>query len=89
MNVIGNAERDIYRSIIEDYKQELYRKSKCTNKEIILRDHFAGLAMQGKLSRTSCEITELAETAYAVADAMIKERNSHHKERRETFGEEV
>jgi hypothetical protein len=88
MNVIGNAERDIYRSIIEDYKQELYRKSKCTNKEIILRDHFAGLAMQ-TLPKNIPDMETLARMSYVMADAMIAESNKHHKEHHETFGEEV
>ena len=31
----------------------------------------------------------LAGWAYQKADAMINERNKHHKERHETFGEEL
>lgn len=56
-----------------------------------LRDHFAGLAMQGLAALrttmdTSYEID--ARHYYFLADAMISERNKY-KERHETFGEEV
>jgi hypothetical protein len=57
-----------------------------------LRDHFAALAMQGLLAanpETRCAYADCAKWAYAQADAMIAERNKHHKERLETFGEEV
>jgi hypothetical protein len=59
---------------------------------ITLRDHFAGLAMQGLLSADenfgwAADIC--ASVAYEQADAMIVERNKHHKEHHETFGEEV
>lgn len=63
---------------------------------ITLRDHFAGMAMQGLLSNQGLMTTYdgnycsiIARDAYEVADAMIAERNKHHKERHETFGEEV
>lgn len=42
-----------------------------------LRDHFAGQAMQGMLSRGDSHRfthTELAELAYALADAMLEAR---------------
>ena len=42
-----------------------------------LRDYFAAKAMQGLLSmdlKPDVENEELAEAAYAIADAMIKER---------------
>lgn len=43
---------------------------------ISLRDHFAGLAMQGLLSSTSERYDEVyaATQAYAMADAMLAER---------------
>ncbi len=53
-----------------------------------LRDHFAGLAMQ-TLPKNIPEMETLARMSYVMADAMIAERNKHHKERHETFGEEV
>jgi hypothetical protein len=53
-----------------------------------LRDHFAGLAMQ-TLPKNIPDMETLARMSYVMADAMIAERNKHHKERHETFGEEV
>ena len=38
-----------------------------------LRDHFAGLAMQGMVS-TSNNMNNIAKTAYMMADAMLAER---------------
>jgi hypothetical protein len=55
------------------------------NEQITLRDHFAGLFMNaflsGKLSRGNLDLADeevlvyIAESAYEMADAMIKERN--------------
>jgi len=42
-------------------------------KDMTMRDHFAGLAMQ-KIIGTA-DIDDCCETAYKWADAMIKERN--------------
>ena len=47
-------------------------------RDMTMRDHFAGLAMQGLL--TAEEVGEysnehVAEIAYVIADAMLKERN--------------
>ena len=41
-----------------------------------LRDHFAGLAMQGLLSDSKVQAipAEFAQMSYAVADAMLAER---------------
>ena len=50
-------------------------------RDMTMRDHFAGLAMQGFLSyaATSGKYAppddELAREAYKMADAMLKERN--------------
>lgn len=46
------------------------------NPGMTLRDHFAGLAMQGLLSDTNIKIRPLdfAIRAYAMADAMIEYR---------------
>jgi hypothetical protein len=48
-------------------------------KDMTLRDHFAGLAMQGLMSSgtlpNSVSDEELADFAYMAADAMLKERN--------------
>ena len=65
-----------------------------------LRDHFAGLAMKGLLANSNMGdaalhasatewVKDITETAYEFADCMIAERNKHHKEHYETFGEEV
>jgi len=44
-------------------------------KDITLRDHFAGLAMQGLTVHNIREsYTEMAEKSYTMADAMLKER---------------
>jgi len=49
---------------------------------ITLRDHFAGLAMQGTTHDYSC-FDRCAEDAYRQADAMIAERNKHLTARHE------
>ena len=41
-------------------------------KDMTMRDHFAGLAMQKMLG--SGDYQTIAECAYAMADAMLKER---------------
>lgn len=42
---------------------------------LTMLDHFAGLAMQGMLAASeNYQTSELAEYAYQVADAMLKER---------------
>jgi hypothetical protein len=53
---------------------------------ITLRDHFAGLAIQGLLTNDDANdwtVEETANVAYQQADAMIAERNKHIKERHE------
>lgn len=40
-----------------------------------LRDHFAGLAMQGFISRNELYREAIVETAYEYADAMLKQRS--------------
>lgn len=39
-----------------------------------LRDWFAGMAMQGLCANGNTKATEIAQAAYIVADAMLKER---------------
>lgn len=42
-------------------------------KDMTLRDHFAAVALQGLLaSEVNAPMTEFAETAYIVADLMLK-----------------
>jgi hypothetical protein len=46
-------------------------------KDKTLRDHFAGLAMQGMLVGTDCgpdDVAIFVSSAYIMADAMLKER---------------
>jgi hypothetical protein len=48
-------------------------------KDMTMRDHFAGLAMQGVMASgnlpKSVSDEELADAAYTVADVMLKERS--------------
>ena len=41
---------------------------------ISLRDHFAGLALQGTLARACPNVDTLAQFAYGIADKMMAER---------------
>jgi len=43
-------------------------------KDMTLRDHFAGLAMQGLIDNDSL-FSEIPLQAYALADAILKERS--------------
>jgi hypothetical protein len=45
---------------------------------ISLRDHFAGLALQGTLARACPNMDTLAEFVYHIADKMIAEREKAH-----------
>jgi hypothetical protein len=45
-------------------------------KGMTLRDHFAGLAMQGLLTRKPMSGAEQAHEAYKIADAMLKAREA-------------
>jgi hypothetical protein len=73
-----------YTTFEQAERQAKERKAKLNPpmSEITLRDHFAGLAMQGMLANPKLEkqILErgkswIEESAWIVADAMIKERN--------------
>jgi hypothetical protein len=44
-------------------------------RDMTLRDHFAGLAMQGIIYEGAESSVEVANWAYGMADAMIEERN--------------
>jgi len=48
-------------------------------RDMTLRDHFAGLAMQGMISSGNLPVSvsdeEIADAAYEMADLMLKERN--------------
>ena len=47
-------------------------------RDMTLRDHFAGMAMQGFLAdcmAPNCEASTIAKCSFVAADAMLKERN--------------
>jgi hypothetical protein len=47
--------------------------------EMTLRDYFAAMAMQGMMaadSKFECSVFDIADIAYAQADAMLKERKN-------------
>lgn len=47
-------------------------------KDMTLRDHFAGLVLQGFVAAPDCGWSEeeIPKRAYAMADAMLKERDA-------------
>lgn len=45
-------------------------------KDMTLRDHFAGLAMQGKIANGSISAELISEIAYEMADAMLAAREA-------------
>ena len=66
---------------INDLKQQIIwlqnQNALLTNRKEALRDHFAGLAMQGLLSsdiNTKWDEDDIALIAYGQADAMLKRR---------------
>jgi hypothetical protein len=65
---------------INDLKQQIMwlqnRNAFLTNRQEALRDHFAGLAMQGLLAAdyNDWDYEKLALTSYEQADAMMAER---------------
>ena len=78
------------------YKDDLYKKVselahghnewmarvRIAHERSLLRDHFAGLAMQALIGKYAVPINELvSEKAYEFADAMLKERDAMLKER--------
>lgn len=44
-------------------------------KDMTMRDHFAGLAMQALASHYSHDFADMAVRVYRMADAMLKERS--------------
>jgi hypothetical protein len=63
---------------IIDLKQQIRwlknRNAFLTNRQEALRDHFAGLAMQGFLSLNKFNTDMIVELSYDMADAMIERR---------------
>ena len=72
---------DLHNTIAQKNGQIISLKDKLkenTNKDLNLRDHFAGLAMQAMISNDpKFELDDdcVAKGAYQIADAMIVERN--------------
>jgi hypothetical protein len=46
------------------------------NDGMTLRDYFAARAMQGLVSKSSYDFTDIAKCAYLIADAMLKAREA-------------
>jgi hypothetical protein len=81
------SEIDILKATIQDLKSDnlilkqtlLQAQKEYSDKNVMtLRDHFAGLAMQGLLSadlENKWDEEDCAEFAYQQADAMLKERS--------------
>ena len=74
------SEIDILKAVIEDLKHDnkilkqtlLQVHKDYSESGMTLRDHFAGLAMQGLSTNVGLE--HIARDAYAIADEMIAER---------------
>ena len=85
-----NDEIELLKAVIEDLKDDnkmlkqtlLQAQKEYSDKSAMtLRDHFAGLAMQGVLASDVENIWEdedCAKFAYQQADAMLKERKNDH-----------
>ena len=74
-------ERDLEKSrpaSVDELKKAFIEldESKRVDEELKLRDHFAGLAMQGEITRcvSGYNFEDTARTAYMMADAMLKAR---------------
>ena len=61
----------------EIYIDELQAIRAAMKDKISLRDHFAGLAMQGLLTHYGNDGDDLSRLSYQMADAMLKERNEN------------
>ena len=66
------------REIAKDYTDWLVKTGGFA-RDMTLRDHFAGLAMQSLIANIEAgkenQIALVFNTAYEIADAMLKERN--------------
>ena len=78
------SEIDILKAVIEDLKDDnkilkqtlLQAQKDYSESGMLLRDHFAGLAMQ-TLPKDMNGMETLARMAYIMADAMLAERNKN------------
>lgn len=71
---------------INDLKQQIMwlqnQNALLTNRQEALRDHFAGLAMQGLLNGVdNYTMSTKATWAYNMADAMLMERSKRDEQR--------
>jgi hypothetical protein len=66
---------------IIDLKQQIMwlqnRNAFLTNRQEALRDHFAGLAMQGFLSLNKFNTDMIVKLSYDMADAMLAEKDKN------------
>jgi hypothetical protein len=66
---------------INDLKQQIMwlqnQNAFLKNREEVLRDHFAGLAMQGFLSLNKFNTDMIVKLSYDMADAMLEEREKN------------
>ena len=68
---------------INDLKQQIIwlqnQNALLTNRKEALRDHFAGMAMQGFLSLNKFNTDMIVKLSYDMADAMLAEREGENK----------
>jgi hypothetical protein len=66
---------------INDLKQQIIwlqnQNASLINRQEALRDHFAGLAMQGFLSLNKFNTDMIVKLSYDMADAMLSEREKN------------
>jgi len=66
---------------ITDLKQQIMwlqnQNASLINRQEALRDHFAGLAMQGFLSLNKFNTDMIVKLSYDIADAMLAEREKN------------
>ena len=70
---MSNLDETLEREFQEKCKKRVAQES--TKELSVLRDHFAGLAMQGIAYKFISQEELLAELSYEMADAMLKQRS--------------
>ena len=70
---ISGAVDELSMFVSEVYNDGYHDGKAFKDRHITLRDHFAGLAMQGMVA-TSNNMNTIAQSAYDMADAMLKAR---------------
>ena len=71
-NIRGSVD-EMSMFVSEVYNDGYHDGKAFKDRHLSLRDHFAGLAMQGMVA-TSNNMNTIAQSAYDMADAMLKER---------------